>query len=720
MARRLSLASEEVRRLNSASYYWLKASRVGRARERVSQAQAILKRIASPKLTSKADYQLALVLQESGDLLGAARTYERALGPDYMLSTLDRVAPRLQLAEVRAKLGQYDRAFAALHQVQKMDLSSLSEAYQAQISSNIGAILGQAVEGRALQIPAKKLLELYSGLPEFWEERGDSAKARHSRFNLASAYHIVGRHEDAARELELLSGSDTSTGFEGSNLRQLRGEVALALGDLNEALDYFREALGNARRGAFRGASEWTWRAWHGIARVQHERGRFEAARQAYTQALRDRRNAAKLTPIQDGRMTYFSNRSRVVADAATLALEHARVEEAIRIWDQERAAILSALDTQSRRASLSPEDDRRLLRRISAFKVAREIYEDFRRSVREQTEATVQPAAREKAVRKLETARRELDRAFEDVFLLLDRRSTSSRSRKPETALHSLLRYDEALVYELPSRSGTNVAAWLESEGKVHRFDPELASDAFTAARERAPALRHLYVVAESDGELARSFSDPNVLQHVSVSSLPFAGILRQSQTSTSRSVLAVLDPEGDLSFARRELNVWPDSWPRTVLIGERAQRNTVLNGLRKGDVFHFAGHGMLMPGNPWASHIRVANGERITLEDVLATGRGPEIVILNGCETGSRTGAAEFFSFGLAEAFLMVGSRAVVATTRKVRDEDAAAFVRRFFGAFGEGPENSSAEAFRRAALAMTRKNPDLVGAFVLVGFR
>jgi CHAT domain-containing protein len=274
--------------------------------------------------------------------------------------------------------------------------------------------------------------------------------------------------------------------------------------------------------------------------------------------------------------------------------------------------------------------------------------------------------------------------------------------------------------VYELPSRSGTNVAAWLESEGKVHRFDPELASDAFTAARERAPALRHLYVVAESDGELARSFSDPNVLQHVSVSSLPFAGILRQSQTSTSRSVLAVLDPEGDLSFARRELNVWPDSWPRTVLIGERAQRNTVLNGLRKGDVFHFAGHGMLMPGNPWASHIRVANGERITLEDVLATGRGPEIVILNGCETGSRTGAAEFFSFGLAEAFLMVGSRAVVATTRKVRDEDAAAFVRRFFGAFGEGPENSSAEAFRRAALAMTRKNPDLVGAFVLVGFR
>lgn len=191
-------------------------------------------------------------------------------------------------------------------------------------------------------------------------------------------------------------------------------------------------------------------------------------------------------------------------------------------------------------------------------------------------------------------------------------------------------------------------------------------------------------------------------------VSLVPYAGLVGGSVPPTNGQWLVVADPDGTLPEARMAGRALAYGQPGArLLTGGAATRETVTGAWAHADVFHFAGHGEVLGRNPWRTQLRLADGQMITLQDVLASPSVPRIVVLAGCKTGIHGGAGEV---GLPHAFLMRGAHVVLATVEDVPDHAARMFVQAFYD---EGGVNDPAGAFQRA----TTKN---AGRKVSTAFR
>ncbi|MEQ9504166.1 MAG: CHAT domain-containing protein [Deltaproteobacteria bacterium] len=269
---------------------------------------------------------------------------------------------------------------------------------------------------------------------------------------------------------------------------------------------------------------------------------------------------------------------------------------------------------------------------------------------------------------------------------------SDSTRSDAKERALASEVdhRMVEALSLLTPRkisldpapRSGTTVALPVDTIAGPQLFlqtatgvtiTPSSAGMAETLAqREPTPsAIVLLSTRPETSSTLFRALG----------SSTPVAfGLDLGSPDRTSvplRDRLIVSDPRGDLADAREEANsvrlAWKDS-KVTHLTGQAATREAVVTALRSADYFHYAGHGRSAGTEGWESALLLAESE-LTVADVLLLGSAPRFVILSGCET-AKTGAATSGGIGLAQAFLVAGSDAVIATHRSVPSASAKAY--------------------------------------------
>jgi hypothetical protein len=95
---------------------------------------------------------------------------------------------------------------------------------------------------------------------------------------------------------------------------------------------------------------------------------------------------------------------------------------------------------------------------------------------------------------------------------------------------------------------------------------------------------------------------------------------------------------------------------------------------------LFEYDGHAVA-PHPPGASIDRIddalllAGGDTLTAADVLALGRVPPAVVLDGCTTAAPEG------LGLAHAFVLAGASQVVASLDEVPAEEAARFTQQLF---------------------------------------
>jgi hypothetical protein len=133
------------------------------------------------------------------------------------------------------------------------------------------------------------------------------------------------------------------------------------------------------------------------------------------------------------------------------------------------------------------------------------------------------------------------------------------------------------------------------------------------------------------------------------------------------------VADPTNDLPAALAEANEVAalEKVPARVLRGTEATSTAVLSLLGEVSLFHYAGHGVFAGPDGTESRLPLAGGTQLGVLDVLAAKTVPATVILSACESGrgALDGAVE--SFGVAQAFVVAGTRIVIAPTRAVRDE-------------------------------------------------
>ena len=188
----------------------------------------------------------------------------------------------------------------------------------------------------------------------------------------------------------------------------------------------------------------------------------------------------------------------------------------------------------------------------------------------------------------------------------------------------------------------------------------------------------------------------------------------------------LAALAP---IPGARREVEAiarYASRGSRVYEGADASESRLKAEALGRYRILHFATHGLLSVENPGQSALLLA-GSTDGAEDGILYAReisglqiDSEMVVLSGCETARGRILSGEGVQGLARAFFLAGTRSVVATLWRVRDQPAQELVTAFYRRLAEG--QSKDEALRGAKLEFLRKTPSSPArdwaSFILIG--
>jgi CHAT domain-containing protein/tetratricopeptide (TPR) repeat protein len=176
-------------------------------------------------------------------------------------------------------------------------------------------------------------------------------------------------------------------------------------------------------------------------------------------------------------------------------------------------------------------------------------------------------------------------------------------------------------------------------------------------------------------------------------------------AQPAALAGIANPLPTERELRFALMELEQAASCFPesgRAVLYGSKARREALEESMKSASHAHFACHGRFEPSEPLDSSLDLADGDRLTLRQVLdgTRYRGLRLAVLSACETARIEHERlpdEFI--GLPAGFLSAGAAGVVGTLWSVNDISTALLMGKFYEYFFAGDQPP--RALRRAQI-------------------
>ena len=186
-------------------------------------------------------------------------------------------------------------------------------------------------------------------------------------------------------------------------------------------------------------------------------------------------------------------------------------------------------------------------------------------------------------------------------------------------------------------------------------------------------------------------------------------------SPTSDKPSILLVLQPDGSLPGALREMQVVQTTSTQVItLISATATPTVVLERLRNHRFAHIVCHGLLEPGKPFDASFKLYKNKRLSLLDIVRS-RLPEaeFAFLSACHTAELTEesiADEVLH--LAAAMQYCGFRSVVGTMWAMADTDGRDLAENFYKQVFSGRRQGvryyerTAKALRDAVKNLRRK--------------
>lgn len=376
-------------------------------------------------------------------------------------------------------------------------------------------------------------------------------------------------------------------------------------------------------------------------ARALHRLGTPNKALDAYEQLIDDTLRLGPLVPLEQGRAGFYGWCESLVDAAVPLLVAQGRLEDAWSLIARTRQAYVAHL-----RGPDLAED--------TGWRHAREQLGTLWRRRRDHIAALADAPADEMStlhdkIQRLDTEMAELaDSALTDI---------TPTPYTGEGLQLTSLRADNGLLYLL--RKGEHI----EASSNLHTL----------AAQFRGQTLRIPH--AQVQPWLQNARVDGERLDEIAQTVWSLGG--QASALPEIRRALVVADPNGTLWSARAEAEeaattlrargvevVW--------LSGADATMTRVHQHLREVDLFHFSGHASYGDG-PWDARLELADGW-LDARSVLALDRVPSIAVLAGCETlrSSERGVSDL---GIAQAFVLRGSAAVVGTSEEVDSATARA---------------------------------------------
>jgi CHAT domain-containing protein len=218
-----------------------------------------------------------------------------------------------------------------------------------------------------------------------------------------------------------------------------------------------------------------------------------------------------------------------------------------------------------------------------------------------------------------------------------------------------------------------------------------------------RALALLPLHACWWDEDGQRRYLMDEFVIRYAP--SLTLFQILWARERGRRELLLAVANPTGDLPFAEYECEQIEACWGGAraqVLWREQGTRHAVLENAAAAHLLHFACHGVYDLASPLESHLKLANGETLTLGEMLELLNLPhaQLVVLSACETALVDPAEQADEhFGLALGPLYAGAPTAWGTLWAVADVATGLLMGKAYDLLQAG--RSKAEALREAQL-------------------
>jgi tetratricopeptide (TPR) repeat protein len=469
---------------------------------------------------------------------------------------------------------------------------------------------------------------------------------------------------------------------------ELRGRIALGERRLDTAYAAFQEqhALGRASA-----SLDARLRALSGLAEVAQARGRDEQAMRHLEEALTLLEQAQRLAPLGPLGHSHYAARRKAAESLVELLVARGKSQRAFEVA---LSAYGAAVSSQARSRDLEQMDG------AAAAQIRASLGEYRRR--RAQLDAALQTdwqvTSRERKVRQ---AARGAELA--ELNRLLDETSRVLASGGPRTA--PAPQPGEYWLLFFPVREQWLVFGNDGSRITVQRHGPiaddaadDMGDDTARATHPllapfRAELLRARRIVLLPAGA-ARHFrfeSWPLDGAPLGARGLVFSAGLPGAASNTPEKpgaatpsrAGAIIDPRGDLPFARKEgaliraaLGLRADQ----LLEGERATPASVLALFETADHVHFAGHAR-GPDEPGGAALLLGRGGAVEAWEFFGLSRVPRQVVLSACSSG--VGDRDSFGAGwnLAQALLGAGAQWVVGPSGVIADETALAVQGRLY---------------------------------------
>lgn len=427
------------------------------------------------------------------------------------------------------------------------------------------------------------------------------------------------------------------------------------------------------------------WRGLVGRGLALERSGRPDAAIEVYERAETVLDHARFNAPLGGGRDTFLADRLESASRLIELLLRAGRTEQALRTARRSRSRALSALAWPSR-LDAAPEEARRAwYAAVSALQQRRTARErdaaaDWELSARELEQVNEDRARREGSAR---------DR-LDEALAALDARSEDTPPPLAPSAGELVLLYhpiSSGWVGFAVSRDG--VAARRLRPGPPGSRAPEELADwllgPFSALIERSDRLRVLAF---------------GTLNQVDVHALPWRGrplissvavrygvdIARAARPVREGLNALIVTPHDELKSSSAEAKTAEErlqssGWNVQRLQGAAVTRAAIAAALATGKVrlLQYAGHASFVGLDGWESYLGREERQLLTVGDIL-TLPALDHVILSGCETAASTDRGGI-GLGLAQAFVIAGAQWVIASSRTIKDADAASVVVELF---------------------------------------
>jgi tetratricopeptide (TPR) repeat protein len=231
-----------------------------------------------------------------------------------------------------------------------------------------------------------------------------------------------------------------------------------------------------------------------------------------------------------------------------------------------------------------------------------------------------------------------------------------------------------------------------------------------------RVPSPRPLYIVTNDTlNTLPFAALRPEgrfLIEDRVISRLPGIVVLRcRTRPQILRSSVFLGDSRDDLDDAREETIAFARSLGGTAFVGADATVER-LEESRDAALLHLAIHAEV---DQAGARLLLANQQQVTASDIVEHAIGPRVAVLSGCATAvGRNRDPEGWG-ALSSAFLVAGSRSVVATLQSVTDPDAREIMQRFYS---HGGDRQPAIALAQAQRELLAADPSMWGVFVVYG--